>query len=169
MRSAAYYIIEKISFYTGGDGLITFWTFVVDRYGIRPSLILDKKFNPYGEICFGIRAMNPLYYKPQKRELDESVVIITVGKVQYYDEIFKYLIDLGFKDVLIASDIYEYHLPTVIPELREEGVSFYIKRKSEILRCFDILSDELSREIYVKFIKFHAQKQRILIPFQALD
>lgn len=154
---------KKIIIYGAGDGFITFNVFVLKRYGFNVSIVLDRKFK-CGDNFFGVPAFSPFEYKPTDEEKENAVVVVNVGKKQYHKEIFKCLRNLGFKNVLLSTDIYEYHLLHVPKELTEKGFSYYLDNKEKITRCFNLFSDDLSREIFTRCIQTHMQRVPIHIP-----
>ncbi len=100
---------KKIILYGAGDGFITFSLFVLRKYELKAHIVLDRKFKS-GDNHFGVPAFSPLEYKPTKEEKENAVVVVTVGKKEYHEEIFNCLRSLGLKNVILATDIYEYHL-----------------------------------------------------------
>lgn len=158
---------KKIILYGGGDGFITFSVFVLRKYGFTPCAVLDRKFKP-GNTYFGVPAFSPVGYKQTKEEKENAVVVITVGKKEYQEEIFNSLWDLGFKNVILASDIYEYHLHHSPAELEKKGINYYLDNKEQIISCLDFFSDDLSREIFTRFISTHMERKPIQIPSRPL-
>jgi len=154
---------KKIILYGAGEGFITFSVFVIERYNLKVTLILDRKYD-YGSNNFGIKCISPDYYKPTLEEKNESVVIITVGKSEYHKEICDCLKGMGFKNIIFSSDIYEYHLLCPTEELKERGYKFYHTNKKNILLCPSLFADALSRDIYLKIVKTHLQRKIVPIP-----
>jgi FkbM family methyltransferase len=66
---------------------------------------------------------------------------------------------MGFQHVILATDIYEYHLPHASEEIAGKGFDYYLDHKKDILECFDLLADDLSREIYAQFLQTHMQRR----------
>jgi len=159
---------KNIILYGAGSGFITFSVFVLIKYGFKCSLVLDQKFKR-DDSFRGVSAVSPLEYKPTKEEKNSSIVVITVGKKKYFKEIFRTLSNLGFKHIILATDIYEYHLHNSSKELENKGFDYFLQNKKKIIRCFDMLADDLSREVYVKFIQTHMQRKPIPIPHRPLD
>lgn len=154
---------KKIILYGGGEGFMTFSVFVLRRYGLKAHAVLDRKFKS-GDTYFGVPAFSPLEYTPTKEEKENAVVVITITKREFYEEIFNCLRSLGFKNVLLARDIYEYHLPLVPTELEKKGFNYYLDNKKRIMGCLGLLSDDLSREVFTRFIQTHMLKKPIHIP-----
>ncbi len=159
---------KKIILYGAGWGYITFSFFVLKKYGLKASIVLDRKFKT-GETHLGIPAFSPLEYRPTKEEQENAVVVITIGKREFYAEIFHCLRSLGFKNVLLATDIYEYHLLHTPAELEKKGFNYYLDNKEKIIACLDLFADDFSREIFTRFIQTHMQRIPIPIPAHSLE
>ncbi|MFA5840245.1 MAG: FkbM family methyltransferase [Candidatus Margulisiibacteriota bacterium] len=159
---------KKIILYGAGSGNITFSSFVLNRFGLKPFLVLDKKFK-YGDRYLGIPAVSPREYKPTEEEKEQAVVVVTVGKNEYYKEIFASLAKLQMKNVILANDVYEYHVPQLPTELASKGFEYYLDRKEQILACPDIFADDLSLEVYTRFLQNHLLRKPIKIPSRSMD
>lgn len=159
---------KKIILYGGGRGFITFSVFVLRKYGLKAYAVLDRKFKS-GDYFYGIPAFSPFEYKPTNEEKENAVVVITVGKTEYHEEIFKCLRSLGFKNVILSTDIYEYHLLRPAVELEKKGFKYYLENKKQIMDCLDLFSDDLSREVFTCCIQTHMLRKPIQIPIQPLE
>lgn len=159
---------KKIVLYGAGDGLITFSVFVLRVYGLKPQAVLDRKLKS-GDIHFGIPAFSPDDYKPSAEEKDNCVVVVTVGKREYHEEIYNSLYKLGFKNIVLASDIYEYHLLCRPKDLIDRGFDYYLDNKTRIMDSFNIFTDRQSHEIYACVLKTHMRKMVVSIPNQRLE
>lgn len=153
---------RKIILYGVGGGFVTFSVFVLKKYGLTASAVLDRKFKSR-DTHFGIPAFSPLEYRPTNEDKESAVVVITIGKSEFHAEIFNCLREMGFKNVILATDIYEYHLPHESVELTEKGFDYYLENKKEILTGFDLFDDDLSREIYTQFLQTHMQRNPVRI------
>jgi len=153
---------KKIILYGGGDGFITFSLFVLSKYELKAYAVLDRKFKS-GDTHYGIPAFSPFEYTPTDEEKENAVVVITVGKREYHEEILNCLHSLEFKNVILATDIYEYHLPHTPTELEKKGFNYYLDNRKQIMACLDLFSDDLSREIFTHFIQTHMQRKPIRI------
>lgn len=147
----------------GGDGFITFSVFVLRKYGLKAYAVLDRKFKS-GDTHLGVPAFSPLEFKPTNEEKENVIVVVTVGKKEYHEEIFNCLCKLGFKNTVLSSDIYEYHLLCTPTELEKKGFNYYLDNRKQIMACFDLFTDDLSREVFTRFIQTHMQRIPIHIP-----
>jgi len=159
---------RKIILYGGGDGFITFSNFVLRKYGLKTYVVLDRKFKS-GDTHLGVPAFSPLKYKPSNEEKENTVVVVTVGKKEYHEEIFYCLRKLGFKNVILSTDIYEYHLLHPATELEEKGFNYYLENREKIMECLDLFSDDLSRKVFTCLIQTHMQRKPIHIPSYPLE
>jgi FkbM family methyltransferase len=159
---------KKIILYGAGDGFITFSLFVLSKYGLAPSVLLDRKFG-LDEAYFGIPAFSPLEYKPTNHDQENAVVVVTVGKSEYHQEILAALKGLGFHKIILSTDIYEYHLLHPTAELEKKGFNYYLDNRDKMMTCLDLFSDDLSKDIFTGFIATHIKKMPIRIPCNALS
>ncbi|MBF0463553.1 MAG: FkbM family methyltransferase [Nitrospirae bacterium] len=155
---------KKIILYGGGRGFIGFSVFILKRYKLKVHAVIDIKFKS-GDACCGVPAFSPFDFSPTNDEKENAVVVVTVGKTQYHEEIFNCLLQLGFKNIITATDIYEYHLcHDALTGIGKDGFDYYVVNKDKIVASFDLFKDELSREIYVRFIQTHMQRKPVRIP-----
>ncbi|MDP2922782.1 MAG: FkbM family methyltransferase [Candidatus Omnitrophota bacterium] len=159
---------KKIILYGVGAGFITFSVFVLRKYGLKAYIVLDRKFKA-GDTHFGIPGFSPLEYKPTNEEKENAVVVVAVGKSQFHEEIFNCLRKVGFKNVILSTDIYEYHLLNPSTELEKKGFNYYLDNRKQIMECLELFLDDLSREIFTRFIQTHMLKKPIQIPHHALE
>jgi len=158
---------KTIVLYGAGSGFFTFSAIILKRYGFKVHAILDRKLK--GNNSFhGIPAFSPREYKPTESEKENAVVIITVGKKKYHVKILNCLRGLGFKNVLFSTDIYEYHLCYPSIELEKEGFSYFLKNKNRIMRCLSLFIDNLSREVFTRFVQTHMLRKPIRVPNRPL-
>lgn len=158
---------KKVIFFGAGGGGFTFLTRVLMKRGIKACAVLDRKFKS-GDTFFGIPAFSSLEYKPTNEEKENAVVVIAVARQEYRKEAFDCLKNIGFKNIIFASDIYDYNLAAP-SELEEKGFNYYLDSKDRIMACFDLFSDDLSREVFTCFIQTHMMKKPIRIPDHALS
>lgn len=159
---------KKIILYGGGDGCTTFSVFVLRKYGFKAYAVFDRKFKS-GATHLGVPAFSPLEYKPTDEERENAVVVITVGKTEYHEEIFNRLHSLGFKNIVLSNDIYEYHLHHAPTELEKKGFNYYLENREKIMECMELFSDDLSCEVFYRFIQTHMLRKPIHIPNHALE
>ena len=159
---------KKIILYGAGDGFITFSVFVLKKYGLTASAVLDRKFTA-AETHMGVPAFSPMAYTPSSEDRETATVVITVGKTKYHDDIFNCLRGLGFKKMILASDIYEYHLLQTPEELEQKGFRYYLDHQDAIRACLDLFSDDLSLDIFAGILQTHMRRKPIRIPCRALE
>jgi FkbM family methyltransferase len=165
--SSAFFSIEErlnnkeVILYGAGESSHWFIEIVMIKHGIKPSLVLDKRFRE--ETTYeGIVATHPDHFFPSDIQLEESIVVICSGNFEITEEIVSMLIGKGFQNILPLHDIYEIHNPLSI-ELNDNG-DYYLNQKDNILRAFDLLEDEGSRTVFLDFLKTHIQKKPVHIP-----
>lgn len=160
---------ERFVLYGAGSGLITFSVFVLQKYGLRPEAIIDRKFvTPTS--WNGIPAMNLADFVSRAGDdVGRLKAVVTIGKREYHDEVVARLKASGFALVMFASDIYEYHLPYALPGFELEGPAFFRQHERLIRDGFALFSDERSREIYVRLLMTHIERRPIPIRYDPLE
>lgn len=157
---------KDIILYGAGESSHWFIEIVMIIHGIKPSLVLDKRFNE--ETTYeGIAATSPDLFSPSDMQLGESIVVVCSGSSEITEEIATILKDKGFQNILPLHDIYEIHNPLAQTiELANENGDYYLNQKDNILKAFDLLEDEDSRSVFLAFLKTHIHRKPVLIPRQ---
>jgi len=153
---------RPVILYGSGQGYYTLAASVLRPYKVRPSLVLDRKFIEPSEF-WGIPARSPEGYTPSSAEREEAVVILTVGgskRAAAHNTVR----ELGYRHVIAANEIYEYHMIAPAEQLLNEGYSYYRKNREQIESCYGALADEKSREVFRQVLATHMLRapQRIL-------
>lgn len=167
----AFYIAEafegrKIIVYGAGECSHWFVEIVMKMYGYMPLAILDKDF-ARGDNYEGIPVFSPLEYQPTDEEKRDAIVVICVGKQEHHDEIIRCLKGLGFQNIIFLMDIYEIHNPFRLPEaLERKGFDFYLEQKEQIFACLELFADDVSREIYTRYLQTHMRRKPIPLPYR---
>jgi len=141
---------------------------IVRKYNLNIDAVLDKKFTK--KVIYNGFIAYPLnQYLPNEKEKEDLLVVITIGKSEYHEEVLEFLKGLGMKNIIFAKDIYEFNLPYMPVELKQKGFRFYLDNKEKILSCFEIFQDDISCEIYTLFIKTHMLKKVFSIPYRPVE
>jgi FkbM family methyltransferase len=159
---------RKLVVYGCGDGLITFSVFVSDKYGLRPEVLLDTRFNEPTTLD-GVPAMSPADYRPSPSLLDDAVAVITVGKRRHHPEIIASLRALGFQRIVLAMDIYEYHLSHAPRGFEQLGPAWFRIRSAEIRASYALLADEPSREVFTQVLHTHVARMPVQIRHEPIE
>ena len=114
--------------YGAGDGLITFTTFVLEKYHYLPEVILDQKFTTPG-VWRGIPALSPGDFRPGQGTAADILAVVTVGKAEYHAAIFDGLRQSGFVNIILASDIFEQHLSHAPVDFIDHGASLFAESR----------------------------------------
>jgi FkbM family methyltransferase len=155
---------RKIIVYGAGECCHWFVEVVIRLHGYWPTVVLDKKFSAGGKYE-GIPAYAPHDYQPTEDEKRDAIVVICVGKEEYYDEIVSTLKEIGYENIMLLRDVYEIHNPFDLPpELGELGFDYYLQKKEEILSCFDLFADDTSREIFSRCLQTHMERKPLALP-----
>jgi len=132
---------RNIILYGAGSGFISFSVFILRKYGLKAYAVLDRKFDA-GGAYFNVPAFSPLQYNPTLEEKEKSVVVITVGKTEYHNEIMNCLERMGFRNIVWAHDIYEYHLHYSSMEIEKKGFQYYQENEEKIINCLELFTDD---------------------------
>ena len=146
---------KRILVYGNGDGYITFKCFIVDKFNLNVEAILDNKFNA-PIFCDGIPAMAMESFQPDAHFCSEGIVIITIGKTNLYPLIYQELIKIGFKNIITAFQIYEYHLSHADSQFSKQSEAFLYQEQQKIYTAYTKLMDNKSRQLYIDILKFYA-------------
>ena len=159
---------REIIVYGAGDGFIGLRSFLLNKYSLKPVVILDKKFSE--ETTYeSIPAFHPDRFTPTEEQKKNAVVIIAVGKTQFHEEIIANLESLGMERVVLAPLFYDYHLLAPTQELLRKGVAFFTEQKQKILDAYHLMHDSLSQEIFSLFIESHLCRIPLTIPSEPLE
>ena len=153
---------DKIIVYGAGSGFVSLSVNVLERYGFLVDILLDRRFVEE-KLQDGTRMCHPENYKPTDEELKNSIVIVTIGDNEQRYAIINNLKARGFKNVISAMDIYEYHLQNPTHELNA-GFSFYRDRKEEVLAAFSLFHERQSREVFFQFLQVHLTRSNLEVP-----
>jgi len=158
--SADFFSGKTVFVYGAGDGCETLFSFVLDRFGITPSAILDADSKKIGE-KHGVNIYSPYNFRLTAKEMENGVIIISLGDKKQYPNIINLLERMGFKYILSAMDIYEYHLPYT-----HSGKIDFKNNKKDIEDARKLFKDKLSLTIYDKIIEMYQTERITKIPRQ---
>ncbi len=169
---------SNILLYGAGSAGIAFLHYL-RKYDITPSAFIDGDPKKWGTKCEGIDVLSPeSIIKTFGEDILVIVAINTDGKryCKSFDEalrlgghtgVHKRLIELGIKNIVdytIFRNCYElfigdeYNLPSC------SDVYLMKEKKEDIKKVFEMLEDDLSKEIYYKIVKFRMLDDSIEIP-----
>ncbi len=170
----AFYISKVLAdrpvvLYGAGECSHWFVEVVMRIHGIKPVVVLDKAFVDGGEYE-GIPAFAPNNYQPSEAEKENAMAIIAIGKQEYYQEIFATLAGLGYQHIMPLHQVYEVHNPYQTPSaLEESGFAYYRQQKENILAAYDVLEDDLSRDVFVSAMETHLTRRPVFLPKRERD
>lgn len=158
---------RQIFVYGAGESYHYFKEGVERRHGYKACAILDRKFKP-GDTFDGLPAQAPETFKLRAVDRTSALAVICLSPVSpYLGEARTALQGMGFTRILSLQDIYEIQNPFGEPEgLGNKGFAFYQEAKEQILEAFDLMADELSREIFLACAAIHMTRRGHLIPCQ---
>jgi FkbM family methyltransferase len=129
------------------------------RYGIKVDMFLDIKAKP-GDRLFDI----PVYRADDKSldtKIKEEAVVVTaiVKDHETHNGIFDFIKQCGFITIVDAQSI-RCHSVFFDNKLSTDTVAEHVKKQAEdILKCFDLFSDEESRKIYLGNTMAHIKRE----------
>lgn len=158
---------RQIVLYGAGSGFDSLKLYVLDKFQIEPSVVLDKKFGELkqdGEVVYS----DLEHFSADEEFLKNSLVIITIGDAVIRAEVEKQLQDKGFQNIICIFDIYEYirHNPseaTAIP------FSFYNEERENIINALNLFHDHKSQTIFEKVFLTHVLRKCLFIPAEQAE
>lgn len=159
--------------YGAGDGYITFSTFVLEKYGLTPALVLDVRFTMPMTLN-GVPAIAPAHFMTlgvdeRASLLRDAIVVVTVGKSSLHEEILATLQFLGFKNVVLAFDIYEYHLSHAPAGFEVDGPGTLRERAEEIEDACRLLADQRSKDVFIEVLRTYLMRAVAPVPHETLE
>jgi FkbM family methyltransferase len=152
-----------------GAGECSHWFFEIAMkiYGCQPTAVLDRSFhtNTHWQ---GIPAFSPDNYTVDEETRRNALVVICIGNRSCHDEIRASLLKIGLQHVIPLHDIYEIHNPFDQPlQAMGTGLDHYRDNRDRILAAFDLLADDESRMVYLRFMQTHMHRRPVAIPQRA--
>ena len=147
---------KNLIVYGAGEGYIAFKNAVLDRYNITPLYVIDTKFEKE-KVVNGIKCVS-LRDLRITEEVKNSLIVVTIGDPKVYDEIYNLLhFTYAFDNIIKSTDIFEFniHHTHTHKKLESEEKFFYSYRKDTILKAFDSLADDLSKEVFLSLMKIY--------------
>ncbi|RKX58346.1 MAG: hypothetical protein DRP29_06770 [Thermodesulfobacteriota bacterium] len=136
-----------------------------------PLAVIDKRFEIEKKF-YGIPAMNlEKFLSKFSKDLEELLIVITVGKKEYKKQIVNLLIKSGVKKENIISFVNNFWA-IFIPWIKyflEKKKSFYLENKEKILKTLQLFQDEISIKIFINLIKTYIKGELIPIPYNPLE
>lgn len=156
---------RQIFVYGAGESYHYFQEVVERWHGHRASIYLDRKFNT-GDTFEGLPALNPDTFSLHAEDPTSALAVICLSPISpYLEEARTSLQRMGFLHILALQDIYEVHNPFDEPEnLQSNGFAFYQEAKEPILQAFDLMEDDLSREVFLACTSTHMTRRPVTIP-----
>lgn len=169
MISVSSFKDRKLFIYGAGIGFCTFSTFVLTKYALNPTLVLDQKFGQ-PNIINGLPSCHPEKFDFTEQDKCDGVVVVTLGSQLEFKRIKDYLeTGLGFKYVVWAFEIYEYSLHHTSRDDISCGSAYINENKEKIITAYELLSDEQSRLVFKSILATYYFKKRVSIPSKPLD
>lgn len=149
---------KKIILFGAGQNYWAFKFFVVEKFEINISLIIDDKYENI-DLFDSIKVTSSFSNYIKELKKDDYIVIITLGVTSQQKKIMEKLRKIGFKNILNAYDFYEYHLAYASGEVVYGGIKYYERYKKEINNAYDLLQDDLSKEIYCQILDLYVTRR----------
>lgn len=155
---------KQIIVYGAGAGLGPLYASVFDRTGIKPSLIIDKKFDTPSSLD-SVSCCSLSDCKLSQAQKDSSLVIVSVGDFDAFDAIQAELKRAGFLHIIKASQIYEYAIHHEPEGFSYDSNEFFTAKKAQILKAYSLLEDKDSKDIYASLLKTYISHEAERIKF----
>ncbi len=147
---------HRIIAYGHGQGFVTFNEFVIKKCGLSVDTIIDEKFSE-PSVWQGIKTTN--LNSIDCSHVFGSIVIITVGNKFAQEKIKIALKKKGFTRIILAFDIYEYHLSHTEVEVIYAGNDYYCEYQKEIQQVYGFLRDAESKQVFRDLLNLYVSRQ----------
>jgi len=170
----------RIALYGAGSSGIAFLYFL-RRIGVEPTCFLDANPMKSGTMCEGLPVRPPEDSACHEKDKALVIVCINTDGIRYcksFDEalrvgghhaVYDKLHGLGYKNVIDYTffrkchELFhqeQYNAPSC------SDVLLMLEHEEEIEQVYNCLSDELSREVYAKIVRFRMIDDTLHIPTQ---
>mgnify|MGYP002725452458 CR=1 FL=1 len=159
---------KPILIYGAGNGFITFSVFILENYKLNIMGVVDQKFEAKG-LYHGLKQIPPASLSPADAHKTPPRVIITIGKTKYHKDIIHYLNSLGYYDIIIATEIFEYHTHYTPRTILQEGKSYFHRHEEQIDFGYGLFEDIESQIVYESYLRNYVDQAPCSIPSQPLS
>ena len=151
---------QEIVVYGVGESAHWFHEIGMISLGISPLVAVDS--NRYGSRWHGLDVLGLREFSSRFSKRRDIFILVCCGSVASFEAIKDSLALLGFRNCWFLAEFYEIHSQLVsssdAPSVEYQNYSY------EIERVFDALSDEISREVFLRFLQLHASGVPVVIP-----
>lgn len=144
---------RRIAIYGHGSGFITLKCFVLSKFKIEPEFVIDQKFTSNQDNKFV--SLNNI--NCDEDFFANGLVVISNGAHSAHVEISAQLISMGFKNIINAAQLLEYHLSHADPTFTiENALNFFKKNTQKMIEAYSLLEDEVSKSVFVNVLQFYS-------------
>jgi FkbM family methyltransferase len=93
------------------------------------------------------------------KEKENIIVVITIGKTRLHNEIYKSLNQHGYRNIILASEIIEYHLHNTPEEYLKSPLDYFITHEQDIIKCLALLEDKKSYHVFMSFLQTYRERK----------
>jgi FkbM family methyltransferase len=160
----------RVFVYGKGTGFHTLNTFVLGKFGISISGIIDKRYD-YPLFVESILHANTSHYIRNDIFNHDDVIIISLGSIKLFEEVKKQLSDLTSARIIWGMDIMEYHLSHCDPTFLDSVENFLKANEDQIIAVRNSLDDEKSKIVFDGVMEYFSgcEIPTTLIPFEPLS
>jgi len=160
---------KQLILYGAGELGVTFIIRIVNRYNrVNIMMVLDRKFK-HPQVFHGISACSPDEYHPSEKNKKDSLVIVAVLNESHQQEIISKLRCSGYRNIMLATDIYELQLLHIPKGLLDNGREYYLSEQKRIVQALELFDDKISRETFNLFLSTHIKREFIRFPSISSD
>lgn len=151
---------KEIYLYGLGESAHWFLEIGIKKYSIYPKACFDLKLNKES-LWEGIKALpsseiSKINLKPTTK------IIVCSGSYKIFQEIIEGFPEISPNYFAHISDFYEFHNFFIEEETISKNIS--CDTREDIIDAFNLLQDELSKQIYVRLLQIHINKISVAIP-----
>lgn len=144
---------KRVFIYGKGTGFHTLNSFVLGKFNIHISGIIDEKYD-YPVYVESILHANASHYLNNKIFNQNDVIIISLGSNKLFKEVKKELVDFTPAKIIWGLDIMEYHLSHSDPEFLDNAEAFLNENKNLIDSIRNSLEDDKSKIVFDGVMEF---------------
>lgn len=159
---------QPIILYGAGGGFITFSVFILKKYPLIISGIVDRQFEKPG-VFHGIPSYGLKVFPDAAIDPTTTTVIITVGETAYHAEIRDYLTRLGYENIVLATEIFEYHTHYTPSDVLFQGIDYFERHRTKIEDSYASFADKMSRQVFLGCLRTYIDQYPHTIPSRPLN
>lgn len=151
---------KEIYLYGLGESAHWFLEIGIKKYSIYPKACFDLKLNKES-LWEGIKALPSIEISKINLKPTTKIVVCS-GSYKIFQEMIEGFPEISPNYFAHISDFYEFHNFFIEEETISKNIS--CDTRKEIIDAFNLLQDDLSKQIYARLLQIHITKMSVAIP-----